>query len=158
ETYATGKPSPLRDLPVQYADYAIWQREWLQGDVLESQLSHWKKQLEDMPILNLPTDRPRPVLQSFRGARQPITLSESLTAAINELSRREGVTQFMTLLAGFHVLLYRYSGQEDIVVGSPVAIRNRTEVEGLIGFFVNTLVLRTVVSGIRTFKELLSRV
>ena len=130
------------DLPIQYADYAVWQREWLQGDVLESQLSYWKEQLKELPILNLPTDHPRPAKQSFRGARQPLSLPESLTTAVNELSRREGVTQFMTLLAAFQVLLYRYSGQEDVVVGSPIANRNRTETEGLIGFFVNTLVLR----------------
>ncbi len=158
EAYANGKPSPLPDLPVQYTDYAVWQRQWLKGKVLESQLSYWKKQLAHIPILNLPTDRPRPVLQSFRGARQPISLPESLTAAVNELSRREGVTQFMTLLAAFQVLLYRYSGQEDVVVGSPIANRNRTEIEGLIGFFVNTLVLRTDLSRRPTFKELLLRV
>ena len=104
----------MQDLPVQYADYAVWQREWLQGEVLETQLSYWRKQLENLPVLNLPTDRPRPAKQSFRGARQPISLPESLTAAVNELSRREGVTQFMTLLAAFQVLLYRYSGQEDV--------------------------------------------
>ena len=108
----------LQDLPIQYADYAVWQREWLQGDVLESQLSYWKEQLKELPILNLPTDHPRPVKQSFRGARQPLSLPESLTKAVNELSGREGVTQFMTLLAAFQVLLYRYSGQEDVVVGS----------------------------------------
>jgi amino acid adenylation domain-containing protein len=130
----------------------------LQGEVLESQLAYWKKQLENIPIVNLPTDRPRPAKQSFRGAREPIALSESLTAAINELSRREAVTQFMTLLAAFNVLLYRYSGQEDVVVGSPVTKRNRPELEGLIGFFVNTLVLRNNLAGKPTFKQLLSRV
>ena len=109
-------------------------------------------------MLNLPTDRPRPAQQSYLGARQPIALSESLTTAVNELSKREGVTQFMTLLAVFYVLLYRYSGQEDVVVGSPIANRNRTEIEGLIGFFVNTLILRADLSGTPTFKELLLRV
>jgi amino acid adenylation domain-containing protein len=156
--YANGRPSPLQELPVQYADYAVWQREWLQGEVLESQLSYWKQHLENIPMLNLPTDRPRPAQQSYLGARQPITLSESLTAAVNELSEREGVTQFMTLLAAFYVLLYRYTGQEDVVVGSPIANRNRTEIEGLIGFFVNTLILRTDLSGTPTFKDLLLRV
>ena len=124
---ANGKPLSLQELPVQYADYAVWQREWLQGEVLEPQLSYWRKQLENLPVLNLPTDHPRPAKQSFRGARQPISLPESLTAAVNELSRREGVTQFMTLLAAFQILLYRYTGQEDVVVGSPIANRNRTE-------------------------------
>src|SRR4029453_7441506 len=138
--------------------YAVWQREWLQGEVLEAQLSYWRKQLENLPVLNLPTDRTRPARQSYRGAKQPIILSESLTAAINELSKREGGTQLMALLAAFQVLLYRYTGQEDVVVGSPVANRNRTEIEGLIGFFVNTLILRTDLSGTPTFKELLLRV
>ncbi|MGE5820443.1 MAG: condensation domain-containing protein, partial [Deltaproteobacteria bacterium] len=158
EAYAAGKSSPLKDVPVQYADYAVCQREWLQGEVLESQLSYWRKHLENLPMLNLPTDRPRPAQQSCLGARQPITLSESLTTAVNELSRREGVTQFMTLLAVFYVLLYRYSEQEDVVVGSPIANRNRTEIDGLIGFFVNTLILRADLSGTPTFKELLLRV
>jgi amino acid adenylation domain-containing protein len=158
EACAEGKSSALKELPVQYADYAVWQREWLQGKVLETQLSYWRKQLENLPALSLTTDHPRPAKQSFRGARQPITLPESLTAAVNELRRREGVTQFMTLLAAFQVLLYRYSGQEDMVIGSPIANRNRTEIEGLIGFFVNTLILRTDLSGTTTFKELLARV
>jgi amino acid adenylation domain-containing protein len=158
DAYANGRPVSLAELPVQYADYAAWQREWLQGDVLESQLSYWKERLNELLVLNLPTDHPRPAKQSFRGARQPITLSESLTAAVNELSRREGVTQFMTLLAALQLLLYRYSGQEDVVVGSPIANRNHAEVEGLIGFFVNTLVLRTDCSGNPTFREFLLRV
>jgi amino acid adenylation domain-containing protein len=155
---ANGKPLSLQELPVQYADYAVWQREWLQGDVLEAQLSYWRKQLENIPMLNLPTDHPRPAKQSFRGARQPISLPQSLTTAVNELSRHEGVTQFMTLLAAFQVLLHRYCGQEDLVVGSPITNRNRTETEGLIGFFVNALVLRADLSEKPTFKELLQRV
>jgi amino acid adenylation domain-containing protein len=158
DAYANRISSPLQELPVQYADYAVWQRDWLQGEVLESHLSYWRRQLENIPILDLPTDRPRPAQQSYRGARQPITLSESLTTAVNDLSKREGVTQFMTLLAGFQVLLYRYSGQEDVVIGSPVANRNRLETEGVIGFFVNTLVLRTDLCGKRSFKELLYHV
>ena len=158
EAFAKGRPSPLEDRPIQYADYAVWQREWLQGEVLEAQLSYWRKQLENLPVLNLPTDHARPAKQSFRGARQPITLPQSLTTAVNELSRREGVTQFMTLLTAFQALLYRYSGQENVVVGSPIANRNRPEVEGLIGFFVNTLVLRTDLSGNPTFRQLISRV
>jgi amino acid adenylation domain-containing protein len=158
EAFAKGRPSPLEDLPIQYVDYAVWQREWLQGEVLETQLSYWRKQLENVSLLNLPTDHARPAKQSFRGARQPISLPESLTKAVNELSRREGVTQFMTLLAAFQVLLHRHSGQEDVVVGSPIANRNRAEIEGLIGFFVNTLVLRVDLSGKPTFKQLLQRV
>jgi amino acid adenylation domain-containing protein len=158
EAFAKGRPSPLEDLPIQYVDYAVWQREWLQGEVLETQLSYWRKQLENVSLLNLPTDHARPAKQSFRGARQPISLPQSLTTAVNELSRREGVTQFMTLLAAFQVLLHRHSGQEDVVVGSPIANRNRAEIEGLIGFFVNTLVLRVDLSGKPTFKQLLQRV
>jgi len=158
EAFAIARRSPFTDLSIQYRDYAIWQREWLQGDVLESQFSYWKRQLNDLTILNLPTDRTRPARQSFRGAMLPMILSESLTAAINDLSHRQGVTPFMTLLAAFQVLLYRYSGQDDVVVGSPVANRSRSELEPLIGFFVNTLVLRTDLSGNPTFKELLSRV
>jgi amino acid adenylation domain-containing protein len=156
--YANGRPSPLQELAVQYANYAVWQREWLQGTALEAQLSYWRKQLQSLPVLNLPTDRPRPAKQSYRGARQPISLPESLTTAVNELSRREGVTVFMTLLAAFQVLLYRYSRQEDVAIGSPIANRSRTELEPMIGFFVNTLVLRTNLMGNPTFRELLLRV
>ena len=158
QSRANGKPLSLQELPVQYADYAVWQRERLQEEVLNDQLSYWRKQLENLPVLSLPTDHPRPAKQSFHGARQPISLTDSLTVAVNELSRHAGVTQFMILLAAFQVLLYRYSGQEDVVVGSPIANRNRTEVEGVIGFFVNTLVLRTDLSGNPTFRQLISRV
>jgi amino acid adenylation domain-containing protein len=158
DAYANGKPVSLPELPVQYADYAAWQREWLQGEALEGQFSYWRKQLDSLPVLSLPTDHPRPAKQSFHGARVPITLPQSLTTAVNELSGREGVTQFMTLLAAFQVLLYRYSGQEDVVVGSPISNRSRTETEELIGFFVNTLVLRADLSEKPTFKELLQRV
>ena len=159
QAFVQGQPSPLAELPLQYADFAVWQREWLQGEVLESQLSYWKRQLEGISaVLNLPTDRPRPAVQSYRGARQSILLSKELTGQLKALSRKEGVTLFMTLLAAFQTLLYRYTGQEDIAVGSPIANRNRTEIEGLIGFFVNTLVLRTRLSGDPTFKELLAGV
>ena len=154
-----GQPSPLAELPIQYADFAVWQREWLQGEVLESQLSYWKKQLEGTPaVLNLPTDHPRPAVQSHRGARQSIELSKELTEGLKALSRKEGVTLFMTLLAAFQTLLYRYTGQDDIVIGSPIANRNRAEIEGLIGSFVNTLVLRSNFSDNPTFKELLAGV
>ncbi len=159
QAFSQGHPSPLAGLPIQYADYAVWQREWLKGDELDRQLSYWKKQLEGAPaVLNLPTDRPRPAVQSHRGARQSITLSKELSEKLKGLSRTQGVTLFMTLLAAFQTLLYRYTGQEDIVVGSPIANRTRTEIEGLIGFFVNTLVLRSNFSSNPTFKELLAQV
>jgi surfactin family lipopeptide synthetase A len=158
DAFSTGKPSALPQLPIQYPDFSVWQRQWLQGEVLENQLSYWKKQLEGAPgVLDLPTDRPRPAVQSYRGARQSFELSKGLTEQLKALSRKEGVTLFMTLLAAFQGLLYRYTEQEDIVVGSPIANRNRTEIEGLIGFFVNTLVLRTDLSGNPTFRELLHR-
>ncbi|HSF31104.1 MAG TPA: amino acid adenylation domain-containing protein [Candidatus Tectomicrobia bacterium] len=156
--YLLEQPSPLPELPIQYADYAVWQRQWLQGSVLDQQLSYWKQQLDHLPILRLPTDRPRPVLPTFQGAYEFVTYPPRLLRAIKELSQKEGTTLFMTLLAAFKVLLYRYTGQHDIVVGSPVANRNRPEVEGLIGFFVNMLVLRTDLSGNPTFRELLGRV
>ena len=156
--FAAGRPSPLAELPIQYADFAQWQRQWLQGDTLERQVSYWKRQLQDLPALELPTDRPRPAVQSYRGARQSIVLPQELTEALKAFSQRERVSLFMTLLAAFKILLYRYSAQSDIAVGIPIAGRNRVEVEGLIGFFVNTLVLRTELSGNPTFLELLGRV
>jgi len=159
QAFSAGQPSPLPELLIQYADFAIWQREWLQGEVLDAQLAYWKEQLRDAPaVLDLPTDRPRPPIQTYKGATESFTLSESLTAALQALSREEGSTLFMTLLAAFDTLLYRYTGQKDIVVGSPIANRNRSEIEGLIGFFVNTLVLRTGLSGNPTFRELLGQV
>jgi amino acid adenylation domain-containing protein len=159
EAFSTGKPASLPELPIQYADFALWQREWLQREVLESQLGYWKQQLGgELPVLELPTDRPRPPVQTYRGARQSFELSQELTDALKGLSRREGVTLFMTLLAAFKVLLYRYTGQEDVIVGSPIANRNWAEVEGLIGFFVNTLVLRSDLGGTPSFRELLGRV
>src|SRR5882672_5931778 len=159
EAYAQGRPAALPELSIQYADFAVWQREWLQGAVLEEQLSYWRGQLGGgSPVLELPLDRARPAVQSLRGARQSLLLSETLTRALEALSRREGVTLFMTLLAGFQTLLYRYSGQEDIAVGTPIANRNRAETEELIGFFVNTLVLRCDLSGNPSVRELLQRV
>ena len=156
--FAAGKPSPLPELPVQYADFAVWQREWLQGEVLETQWRYWKTQLADLPVLQLPTDRPRPAVQTFRGVTHSLKLPMSLTTAVKALSQREGVTLFMTLLAAFQALLYRYTGQDDVVMGSYIAGRNRAEIEGLIGFFLNTLVLRGDLAGNPTFRELLSRV
>ena len=150
--------TPLSPLPIQYADFAHWQREWLQGEVLETQLSYWRQQLDGISMLNLPTDRAKPAVQTYRGATQFLELPKSLSEALDTLSQQEGVTLFMTLLAAFQTLLYRYTQQDDIAVGSPIANRNRSEIEGLIGFFVNSLVLRTNLSGNPTFRELLSRV
>jgi amino acid adenylation domain-containing protein len=152
------KPSPLPELPLQYADFAHWQRNWLQGDVLNGQLSYWKRQLEGLPLLELPTDRPRPAVQSNRGRGEYITLSKAASQSLRDLSQRKEVTLFMTLLAGFKALLYRYTNQQDIIVGIPIANRNRGEVEGLIGFFVNTLVLRTRLSDEMSFSHLLDSV
>ncbi|MEH2381686.1 MAG: amino acid adenylation domain-containing protein [Nostoc sp.] len=152
------------ELPIQYADFAQWQREWLQGvgangcSPLQTQLAYWQKQLEGISVLNLPTKQLRPAVPSYRGAKQFLELPHSLTQALEALSYQEGVTLFMTMLAAFQTLLYRYTQQEDIVVGSPIANRNRSELEGLIGFFVNSLVLRTDFSGKPTFRELLNRV
>ncbi|HEY6190573.1 MAG TPA: condensation domain-containing protein, partial [Pyrinomonadaceae bacterium] len=159
QAFSEGKPSPLAELPIQYADFAHWQREWLSGEVLDTQLGYWKKQLAGAPsILELPTDRPRPPVQSFQGAAEPFALPANLSERLEELSRQQGVTLFMMLLAAFQVLLSRYSAQQDIVVGSPIANRNHAKTESLIGFFVNTLVLRTDLSGNPSFKELLGRV
>jgi amino acid adenylation domain-containing protein len=156
--FRAGQPSPLAELPIQYADFAVWQRHWLQGETLDRQLAYWRKQLAGVAPLELPTDRPRPDEQRFHGAHQSIKLPAELSAQLQGLSRQEGVTLFMTLLAAFQTLLSRYSGQEDIAVGTPIAGRNRSELEGLIGFFVNTLVMRTDLSGDPTFKQLLGRV
>lgn len=159
EAFSIGKPSPLPELPIQYADFAVWQQQWLQGEVLETQLTYWRQQLEGSPpLLELPTDRTRPPVQTFRGATQSFILPKALTEALKELSKQEDVTLFMTLLAAFKTLLYRYTGQNDILVGSPIANRNRSEIEGLIGFFVNTLVMRTNLGGRPSFREILSRV
>ncbi|NEP62084.1 MAG: non-ribosomal peptide synthetase, partial [Symploca sp. SIO2G7] len=155
EAFSTGQPSPLPKLPIQYADFAAWQRHWLQDEILDTQLSYWQKQLSGkLPVLQLPTDSPRPRVQTFRGARQSFCFPKGLTEKLKALSHKEEVTLFMTLLAAFKILLYRYTFQEDILVGSPIANRNRTEIEPLIGFFVNTLVLRTNLSGNLSFREL----
>nr|WP_225937950.1 non-ribosomal peptide synthetase [Myxococcus sp. RHSTA-1-4] len=157
--YSEGRPSPLPELPVQYADFAAWQRGWLHGDALESQLGWWREQLGGAPAgLELPTDRPHPAVPSRRGASVPVSLAGPVAEALEALARREGVTPFMLLLAGFQTLLARYSGQDDISVGSPIAGRNRSETEGIIGFFVNTLVLRTRMGAEQTFRQLLAKV
>ncbi|WP_256973399.1 condensation domain-containing protein [Nostoc sp. T09] len=156
--------TPLPELPLQYADFAEWQREWLQTQgtdgctPLETQLAYWQKQLDSISVLNLPTDRLRPAVSTYKGAEQFIELPPYLTQKLEQLSQQAGVTLFMTLLAAFQTLLYRYTQQEDIAVGTPIANRNRSEIEGLIGFFVNSLVLRTDFSGNPTFRELLHRV
>ncbi|WP_223278611.1 non-ribosomal peptide synthetase family protein, partial [Nostoc sp. 'Peltigera membranacea cyanobiont' 232] len=157
--YSQGQLSPLLPLPIQYADFAIWQRQWLQGEVLQNQLSYWEQQLANAPtFLPLPTDRPRPAVQTFNGAYLEFALSGELTQRLVQLSQEQGVTLFMTLLAAYDTLLYRYTGQTDILVGTPIANRDRTEIEGLIGFFVNTLVMRTNLAENPTFNELLPRI
>ena len=159
EAFSHGRFSPLPELPIQYADFAHWQRAWFQGEVLQTQLDYWQETLRaSPPLLNLPTDRPRPPVQTYAGDYHTFSLSPELTAALNKLSQSEGTTLFMTLLAAFHTLLYRYSGQEIINVGSPIANRNRRDIEGLIGFFVNILVLQGDLTGEPSFRELLQRV
>jgi amino acid adenylation domain-containing protein len=150
--------SPLPELSLQYADFAEWQREWLQGEVLETQLAYWRQQLRGISVLNLPVDRAAPARQNYRGKTQYLAIPKKLQDSLVALSQRAGATLFMTLLAAFQTLLYRYTGQADIVVGSPIANRNRSEIESLIGFFVNTLVLRTDCSGNPTFRDFLGRV
>jgi acyl carrier protein len=153
-----GRASPLPDLPIQYADFAHWQRQWLRGETLKIQLDYWQRQLSGAAQLELSTDHPRRPVQTHRGAHQALALPNNVTERLKTLSRQQGVTIFMSLVAAFKVLLHRYTGQDDIIVGTPIANRNRLEIEGLIGFFVNTLVLRTDLSGNPSFKELLRRV
>lgn len=158
--FAAGRPSPLRELPIQYADFASWQRRWVQGDVLTRQLAYWRKQLGgDLPVLQWPTDCLRPTAQTFRGAFQPFTLPKRLTEAVKGLGRQERVTLFIILLASFVALLYRYTGQDDIIVGSfSPAGRKRSEVQGLLGYFLNPVALRIDLSGQPSFRELLRQV
>ena len=157
--FCSGKMPSLPEPVIQYADFAHWQREWMRGELFDKQLSYWKQQLSgDLPVLELPNDRPLPAQRTFQGATLPFAFSESLSHALNTLSRGEGTSLFSVLLAAFNLLLFRYSGQGDIMVGFPVAGRNRSELEQMIGFFVNTLVLRTNASGNPTFRELLAQV
>ena len=156
--FSSGQPSPLTPLPVQYADFGIWQRQWLQGEVLESQLAYWKQELSNLTVLQLPTDNAIPAIQTFQGLRLPFSLSKSLTDALKVRSQQQEVSLFMTLLASFTTLLHWYSAQDDITVGTDIANRNHAETRQLIGFFVNQLVLRTNLSGNPTFDELLHRV
>jgi amino acid adenylation domain-containing protein len=158
QAFVADQPSPLPELPVQYADFANWQTNLLQGDTLAGHVSYWRTQLDGVATLELPTDRPRPAMQTFKGAHQSFSMSASLAESVHELGRKQGVTLFMTLLAAFQILLHRYTSQVDISVGTPIANRNYREIEGLIGFFINTLVLRTDLSGDPRFHELLQRV
>ncbi|HEX8355542.1 MAG TPA: condensation domain-containing protein, partial [Pyrinomonadaceae bacterium] len=155
----TGTPAALPELPIQYADYSVWQRAQLEGGALAGQADYWRRQLKDAPVgIELPTDRPRTSTPDYSGARRPLALPEDLVRALRELSRREGVTLYMTLLAAFYLLLRRHSNQSDLVVGTPIANRQSTQLEPLIGCFVNTLALRTDLSGDITFGDLLKRV
>ena len=156
--HRVGAPSPLPQLSLQYADYALWQREWLQGEVLEQQLGYWMPVLAELPVLDLPTDRTRPAQADTRGGRLSFDIDATLTRGLRELARREGATLFMTLLAAFSVLLHRYSRQDDIAVGVPIAGRTRPELKQLIGFFVNTLVVRVDMRGAPTFAAHLAHV
>ncbi len=157
--FAAGQESPLEELPLQYADFVIWQREWIEGKDVQRQLDYWKEQLgSNLPVLELPTDRPRPTRQQNNGSWEWVDLPESLISALKQYSREAGVSLFMTMLAGFNVLLSRYSGQEDICVGSPTANRNQAELERMIAFFVNPVTIRTDLSGDPTFTELVQRV
>ncbi|MEH2092609.1 amino acid adenylation domain-containing protein [Nostoc sp.] len=158
--FLTGEPSPLPELPIQYADFTIWQRQWLQkGTLLQTQINYWKQQLAAAPpLLELPTDRPRSSVQTFRGWCFSFQLDAKLTASLKELSHKSGTTLFMTLMAAYATLLFRYSGQEDILLGTPIASRNQQDIEGLIGFFVNTLVMRTRLEGNPSFSKLLTQV
>jgi amino acid adenylation domain-containing protein len=158
EAFAQGQTSPLPELPIQYADFTLWQRKRMQGEMLSEQLDYWKKQLANVPeLLALPTDHPRPATPSYRGMIHQMVLSESLTRALRDLSRKEGVTLYTTLLAAFNTLLYRYSGQDDILVGTASAGRNRSEFQHMLGVFINMLVLRTPITGDLSFRDLLRR-
>ena len=159
EAFVEGHPNPLTPLPIQYADFAGWQRKFLQGERLETQLTYWKGQLSgDLPQMDMLLDKPRPATLSHRSQHIGLILPGVLSQELHELSLAEGATLFMTMLAAFKVLLQRYTGLEDIVVGSPIAGRNRAEIENLIGFFVNTLVVRTNLAGNPTFREMIGRV
>ena len=159
EAFADGRPSLLPDLTVQYVDFAVWHREWLQGEVLDKSVSYWKEKLAGVPsLLELPTDHPRPPSQSFSGTRYPIAIPQKLTESLKELAEQQNATLFMILLAAFKVFLFRHARQEDIVVGVPIAGRNKPELENVIGLFINMLAIRTDLSGNPSFRELLARV
>ena len=156
--FVAGRGSPLGELPIQYADFAVWQRSRLEGDSLASLLAYWSGQLRDLPVLQLPTDRPRPAVQGFRGGTHRLVVDAGVVAGLRSVGQQEGATLFMTLLAGFAALLHRYGGQDDLAIGAPIAGRTRAETEELIGFFVNTLVLRVDAGGDPSFRELVRRV
>jgi amino acid adenylation domain-containing protein len=158
DAFRNDLPSPLPDPPIQYSDFAVWQRAWLQGEVLEDQLRYWREKLEGIPVLNLPSDHPRPPVQTFKGAFEPIHVPLKVMERLKSLAERENVTLFMVLLAAFKVVLSRYANQDDIAVGTYIANRNRKEVEQVIGFFINTLVMRTDLNGNPSVRELLARV
>jgi amino acid adenylation domain-containing protein len=159
EAFLSEKQLQLPEIPIQYVDFAVWQRQWLQGKVLDSQLNYWKRKLQgELPILELPTDLPRPNIQTYQGSRYILKLSKSLTTSLKAISRKENVTLFITLMAAFNILLYRYTGQKDILVGTPVANRNRKETERLIGCFTNVVVIRTYLGDKSTVQELITRV
>jgi amino acid adenylation domain-containing protein len=159
EAYKAGQSFSLPELPIQYADFAVWQREWLQGEVLEKQLEYWREQLGgELPELELPFDYARPARRSYRGDAANLELNGEVSRRLKEIARESGTTFFMTLLAAFNVLLWRYTGQDDLLVGTPIANRTRRETENLIGFFVNTLVLRTKIKASSSFRELLEQV
>jgi hypothetical protein len=159
ESFSHGQPSPLPELALQYADFAIWQREWLQGEALDSLRDYWLDQLAGASeVISLPTDRPRPTAQSYRGALYPFRLTSDFITELRSVSRLEGVTLFMTMLAGLQAVLHYLTGRDDVVVGTDVAGRNRAEIEPLIGFFINQLVLRTDFSGNPSLRQLLGRV
>jgi hypothetical protein len=159
ESYREREPSPLPELPVQYADFAVWQRNWLRGEVFDRLLDYWRQHLKNAPArLALPTDKPRPAIQTYQGSAQHKSISPELAQSLRDLSSREGVTLYMMQLACLNMLLHYYTGQSDIVIGTDVANRNRSETESLIGFFINELALRTDLSGNPTFRQLLGRV
>ena len=157
--FVSSEASPLPELPIQYSDFAVWQRAWLRDEVLEGQLAYWKELLRDVPpVIELPADHLRPPFQTYRGSRHPVAIPTQVTERLKSLCLEEEVTLFMTTMAVFQMLLFRYTGQDDFLVGVPIANRNHPETEALIGFFANTLVLRADVSGNPTFRELLDRV
>ncbi|MBW4515816.1 MAG: amino acid adenylation domain-containing protein [Timaviella obliquedivisa GSE-PSE-MK23-08B] len=156
--FVEGRIPILPPLPIQYSDFTCWQRNEMQGDILEKQLIYWRSKLQDLQVLHLPSDRPHPLVQTYRGATYPLQFSPTLTQALEAFSQQSGVSLFMTLLAAFQTLLYRYTGQEDIAIGSPIANRHRSELEGLIGFFVNSLVMRSNLSGNPNFRTFLEQV
>jgi hypothetical protein len=157
QTKVANRPSPLPDLSVQYADFATWQREWLQGETLDKQLDYWRGQLADTAVVDLPTDYPRPAVQTFAGARHTFTIAPDIASQFHQISHAENSTLFMALLAAFNILLYIYSRQTDIAIGTPVAGRNRNQLESTIGLFINTLVLRLQIDPQASFRSLLKQ-